>query len=85
MAVRAARTHRRTKGNTMGMWTGWLTSKASRRNDKPQRAQPDPADMGTAFGLDASMASDDDADAPHGSLGGVPGMFAPPGQRRGTD
>lgn len=37
---------------------------------KPQPAQPDPADMGTAFGLDASLASgessevEDESDTP---------------------
>ena len=32
----------------------WLTSMAARRSETDDEA-PDPADMGTAFGLDASM------------------------------
>jgi hypothetical protein len=35
----------------------WLTSMASRRSPADDDA-PDPADMGTAFGLDASMESE---------------------------
>lgn len=35
----------------------WLTSMASRRSPADDDA-PDPADMGTAFGLDASMEAE---------------------------
>lgn len=40
--------------NLLPGWT-WLTSRAARRASAAD-ASPDPADMGTAFGLDASMA-----------------------------
>jgi hypothetical protein len=35
----------------------WLTSMAARRSEADDNA-PDPADMGTAFGLDASMEAE---------------------------
>jgi hypothetical protein len=35
----------------------WLTSMAARRSEADDDA-PDPADMGTAFGLDASMEAE---------------------------
>jgi hypothetical protein len=47
----------------MNLLPGWLVSAITSRRVPPRREQ-DLADMGTAFGLDASMADDFDLPAP---------------------
>jgi hypothetical protein len=42
----------------------WLSVMAQRHRQKTVPAAPDPADMGTAFGLDASMAPSLQKDTP---------------------
>lgn len=43
--------------NLLPRWM-WMTSEAMRHDDRAP--EPDPGDMGTAFGLDASLASPDE-------------------------
>ncbi|MEO8151782.1 MAG: hypothetical protein ABI605_01845 [Rhizobacter sp.] len=57
----------------------WLTAMATRRAPQGDD-EPDPADMGTAFGLDASMAPEE-PDARHATEASRPSVAAPPTDR----